>query len=63
MSRLLEKQHILAIMRRVGYLDKVEKAEVLLPDVVDVDRDGALFAALGIDPDVDALMDRLGGSP
>ncbi|MEU8606599.1 hypothetical protein AB0C29_01135 [Actinoplanes sp. NPDC048791] len=63
MSRIRTKTQVLAVMRRLGLADKISEAEALLPDVVDLDRDAALFAAWGIDLDVDALMDRLGGGP
>jgi hypothetical protein len=63
MARLREKQEVLAVMRRLGMADKVEEAEALLPDVVDLDRDWELFLTLGIDLNVDTLKNRLGGSP
>ena len=63
MARLREKKSVLAVMRRLGMADKVEEAEALLPDVVDLDGDRELLLKLGIDSNVDKLMDRLGGSP
>jgi hypothetical protein len=63
MARLREKERVLAVMRRLGMADKVEQAEALLPDVVDLDRDRELFLRLGIDINVDTLINRLGGSP
>ena len=63
MARLREKKRVLAVMRRLGLADEVEEAEALLPDVVDLDRDRELLLTLGIDSNVDALMDRMGGSP
>jgi hypothetical protein len=63
MARLRDKQKVLAVMRRLGMADKVEEADALLPDVVDLDRDRELFLSLGIDTNVDTLMNRLSSSP
>jgi hypothetical protein len=63
MARLRTKESVLVVMRRLGLAHKVEEAEALLPDVVDLDRDRELFLRLGIDNNVDTLMNRLGGSP
>ena len=55
------KQEVLELMRRLGMQDRIPEAERDLPDVVDLDRDGHLLARLGLG--VDALVNRMGGSP
>jgi hypothetical protein len=63
MPRLRSRAQVLAVMRRVGLGDRLEQAEALLPETVDLDRDRDLLVRIGIDPNVDELTDRLGGSP
>lgn len=55
------KQQILALMRRLGKTDRIDEARQLLPDLVDLDRDGHLLTQLGIS--VDSAVNELGGSP
>lgn len=55
------KRDILALMRRVGRTDRIEEADRILPDPVDLDRDAHLLARLGMS--LDAAFNELGGSP
>ena len=55
------KQDVLALMRRLGKGDKIEEAERILPDPVDIDRDAHLLTRLGIG--LDSAVNELGGSP
>lgn len=57
----LQRRSVLSVMRRVGLHDRIREAEQRLPDPVDVDRDAALLAGLGLE--LNQLMDRLGSSP
>jgi hypothetical protein len=65
MSNQRSKQDVLRLMRRVGLGNEAEHARTLLPDVIDLDREEhrALLVRVGLEPDVDELRDRLGGSP
>lgn len=65
MSNERSKQDVLRLMRRVGLGNEAERARIVLPDVIDLDRPDhrELLAKVGLEPDVDALRDRLGGSP
>jgi hypothetical protein len=65
MSNHRSKQDVLRLMRRVGLADEAERARDVLPDVIDLDseQDRALLSQVGIEPNVDELRDRLGGSP
>ena len=47
-------------MRRVGRTDRIEEADRILPDPVDLDRDAHLLARLGMS--LDAAFNELGGS-
>jgi hypothetical protein len=56
------KADILAVLRRAGYPEETVAAlDAELPDLVDVDRDANAFLRRGIT--LDALIDRMGGSP
>jgi hypothetical protein len=55
------KPAILELMRRVGMQERIPEAQRLLPDEVDLTRDGETLAHLGLDSDL--MTDRLGGSP
>jgi hypothetical protein len=55
------KQSVLDVMRRLGMQAQIPEAERLLPDPVDVQRDGDLLARFGLG--VDAVINDLGGSP
>jgi hypothetical protein len=59
------KQDVLRLMRRVGLIDEAEHARDVLPDVIDLDseQDRALLSQVGMEPNVEELRDRLGGSP
>jgi hypothetical protein len=60
-DRVLAKDDVLAVMRRAGYTDRLLEAERRLPDVIDLDRDGDLLQRFGLG--LDAVTDRMGGSP
>ena len=55
------KRDIVALMRRLGKSDRIDEAERILPDPVDLDRDAHLLAQLGIG--MDSAFNELGGSP
>jgi hypothetical protein len=55
------KRDIVALMRRLGKTDRIDEAERILPDPVDLDRDGHLLTRLGMG--VDAAYNELGASP
>lgn len=57
----VQRRYVLNVMRRVGLHDRLAEAEQRLPDPVDVDRDAAVLARLGLG--LNQLMDRLGSSP
>ncbi len=53
---------IIRIMRNAGFsAASLAEAEQMLPDPVDIDRDGQLLAHLGVSRD--SLTDAMGGSP
>jgi hypothetical protein len=56
------KLQVIEIMRRIGLHDRIPEALQVLPDVIDVYRDGALLSRLGLG-DRDAIRNKLGGSP
>src|ERR1700712_2274175 len=55
------KRDVLALMRRLGKNDRIEEAERILPDPVDLERDGDLLTGLGMG--VDTAYNELGASP
>ena len=55
------KRDVLALMRRLGKNDRIDEAERILPDPVDLDRDAHLLAQLGIG--MDSAFNQLGASP
>jgi hypothetical protein len=57
----LPKSHVLDVLRRAGWSDRLSTAETTLPDPVDLDRDEPLLASLGITRG--ELMDEYGASP
>jgi hypothetical protein len=57
----LRKEDILRNMRRIGLQDRVPEAELLLPELVDIDRDHEVLERLGLSRT--GAMDALGGSP
>ncbi|MCW2539923.1 MAG: hypothetical protein JWN95_1648 [Frankiales bacterium] len=59
--RHTSKQHILDIMKQVGFQDRIPEAQRILPDEVDLDRDGPTLARLGLS--LDRIVDELGGGP
>ncbi len=55
------KHEILALMRRLGKHERIDEAEQILPDLVDLDHDGYLLTRLGMS--IDSAVNELGGSP
>ncbi len=55
------KQDVLDTLRRAGVYGLIEGREESLPDPVDLDRDEAMLADLGITRGL--LVDLMGGSP
>lgn len=56
------RQQVIEIMRRIGLHDRIPEALQILPDVIDVYRDGELLTRLGLG-DQDTIRNKLGGSP
>jgi hypothetical protein len=54
------KEQVLALMRRLGMNDRLDEARRILPDTLDMDRDGPLLDQLGLS--LDEAVNRLGGS-
>jgi hypothetical protein len=57
----IDRDQIIAVMRRVGMHDDIPRALSTLPDPVDSDRDSVLLASLGLSRG--RLMEMLGSSP
>lgn len=57
----IPRQEVLRVLRRAGMTDSVDALAFVLPEVVDLDRDGELLARYGVSHD--DLISRLGGSP
>jgi hypothetical protein len=55
------RAEVLRVLRHAGLSEVAEELAPLLPDVVDFDRDHALFERYQLSPD--ELMSRMGGSP
>jgi hypothetical protein len=55
------KRDIVALMRRLGRTDRIDEAERILPDPVDLDRDAHLLTQLGMG--MDSAFNELGASP
>jgi carbamate kinase len=55
------RREIERVMRQVGLRDRIGEARRLLPDVVDLDRDGRVLQALGLN--IDRIADDLGAGP
>jgi hypothetical protein len=49
------------VMRRIGLSDRIEEAQRVLPEVVDLDRDARLLLGLGLS--IDRIADDLGAGP
>jgi carbamate kinase len=49
------------VMRRIGLSDRIAEAHRMLPEVVDLDRDGQLLSGLGLS--MDRIVDGLGAGP
>jgi len=52
---------VLQVLRNAGLFGVAEQLAPVLPEVVDFDRDHALFERYGVDRD--ELVSRMGGSP
>jgi hypothetical protein len=50
-----------ASVRRIGLSDRIAEAHRMLPEVVDLDRDGQLLSGLGLS--MDRIVDGLGAGP
>jgi hypothetical protein len=59
-ARIVKKEKILTLMRRLGLGDKVEQAKRELPEEVDLDRHADQLRAFGLG--IDSVVDQLGGS-
>jgi hypothetical protein len=57
----IPRQEVLRVLRRAGITENVDELALVLPETVDLDRDGDLLARHGISHD--ELISRLGGSP
>ena len=55
------RAEVLRTLRNAGLFHLADELAPVLPDVVDLERDHALFERYGLDRDV--LMSRRGGSP
>lgn len=55
------KHDVLALMRRLGKNDRIDEAERILPDPVDLDRDAHLLTRLGLG--VDSAFNEMGAGP
>lgn len=55
------KQHVIAVLRRLGMDDRIPEAERELPEVIDLSRDGETLARLGLS--MDAIVNSFGGGP
>jgi hypothetical protein len=55
------KAQVIAIMRRLGMEDKIDRANRELPDVIDLERDSNKLRQLGLS--LDTIVNELGGSP
>ena len=57
----LSRTELLRILRQAGLHDRVVGHEDEIPDVIDTDRDRALFERFGLDRGF--VMERMGSSP
>jgi len=55
------RQHVVDLLRRLGYAELADEASRVLPDPVDADRLAAWGMQHGLSHD--DLIDRMGGSP
>ena len=60
-SETRSKRDVLTLMRRLGKTDRIDEAERILPDPVDLDRDAHLLTRLGMG--VDSAFNEMGASP
>jgi hypothetical protein len=57
----ISRDHVLAVMRRVGLQDQISRAVAELPDPIDPDRDAQILGNLGLSRE--RLMQLLGSRP
>lgn len=57
----MSRAQAIAVLRRTGHADQVARAEAVLPDVVDTERDARLLRSFHLSPE--SLMEDLGSSP
>jgi hypothetical protein len=57
----IPRQEVLRVLRRAGMTENADALALVLPETVDLDRDGELLARHGVSHD--DLISRLGGSP
>jgi hypothetical protein len=58
---LRSRDQIEDVMRRIGMSDRIPEARRVLPEVVDLDRDGNLLLRFGLT--LDRIIDEMGGGP
>lgn len=56
----IAREEVLRVLRRAGMTESAEALAPVLPEIVDLDRDGELLARHGVTHD--DLISRLGGS-
>jgi hypothetical protein len=65
MAEHRSKQEILRLMHRLGMHEEATRAQAELPEVIDLDSEQhrRLLQRVGLEPNVEKIRDRLGGSP
>ena len=61
MPSQFSRQHVIDVLKRLGYTELAEQASRVLPDPVDRDRLEALAIQYGLSRD--DLISQMGGSP
>jgi hypothetical protein len=57
----IPRDEVLQVLRRAGLSESADELARLLPETIDLDRDGELLTRHGLNHD--DLISRLGGSP
>ena len=60
-AEIVQKQHVIEILRAAGLYEVADEAQRSLPDQMDFDSAAALLGRYGITKDT--LISRMGGSP
>jgi hypothetical protein len=60
MGQVKTRNEIVVLMHRLDLEGRIGEAEMRLPETVDLDRDAAVLAELGLD--FDGIVSDLGGS-